>query len=51
MYNNPIQMFNMAKSMRNPNMFVNTMLKNNPQYNQVMDYINKYSVRWHDSLF
>lgn len=41
MYNNPMQLFNMAKSMRNPNMFLNTMLKNNPQYTQAMNYINE----------
>lgn len=39
--NNPMQIFNMAKQMRNPNMFVNSMLKNSPQYTKAMDYINQ----------
>lgn len=41
MINNPMQLFNMAKSMRNPSMFVNNMLKNNPQYQEVLKYVNQ----------
>ena len=41
MINNPMQLFNMAKSMRNPTMFVNTMLKNNLQYQEVLKYVNQ----------
>lgn len=39
--NNPMQLFNMAKSMRNPNTFLDAMLKSNPNYQQVINYINQ----------
>ena len=33
-------MFNMVKAAKNPQMMLNQMMSQNPQFNQVMNYIN-----------
>lgn len=48
---NIMQVFNMARSMRNPNMFMNTYLRNNPQYNQAMNYINQNGGNAKDAFY
>lgn len=35
------QMINTLKSSRNPNLMMYQMMQNNPQFRQVMDYVNQ----------
>ena len=48
---NTFQMFNMANSMKNPNAFMNNLLKSNPQYTQAVNYINQNGGNAKDAFY